>query len=274
MKLLHQINLAFGAVLIVVLGTAALLIHFVLLDHFIGSQQQELRTMGASIASSLEVKQAQASFSSAGMAAVPTTDAMKPDLTIGSIGKSPLIDTAKDNFRSSGTGTKTYKLQSRATVLAAADVQAIVTDPSGNIVTDSVALPSGVAAVPAELQGVRLSSQSAQAVPAAATLKELWTGADSRYMVQVNEVPAGHAHSARADEQGEGAGAGSVRTPALCARRRRRPRPAAQPVHNEEAHSSPHGAAGGAEEGQAAPVRRSPADPSRRRDRLRRPHRP
>ncbi len=191
MKLLHQINLAFGAVLIVVLGTAALLIHFVLLDHFIGSQQQELRTMGASIASSLEVKQAQASFSSAGMAAVPTTDAMKPDLTIGSIGKSPLIDTAKDNFRSSGTGTKTYKLQSRATVLAAADVQAIVTDPSGNIVTDSVALPSGVAAVPAELQGVRLSSQSAQAVPAAATLKELWTGADSRYMVQVNEVPQG-----------------------------------------------------------------------------------
>ncbi|ASS66585.1 MULTISPECIES: HAMP domain-containing sensor histidine kinase [unclassified Paenibacillus] len=193
MKLLHQINLAFGAVLIVVLGTAALLIHFVLLDHFIGSQKQELRTMGASIASSLEVTQAQASFSSTGMAAVRPTDTMKPDLSIGSIGKSPLIATARDNSGSSETGAKTYRPQPRSTVLTAADVQAIVTDPSGKIVTDSVALPSGMAAsfVPAELQGVRLSSQSAQAMQATMTLKELWTGADSRYMVQVNEVPQG-----------------------------------------------------------------------------------
>ncbi|NBD27131.1 sensor histidine kinase [Paenibacillus glycinis] len=53
MKLLHQINLAFGLLLIVVLGVTAISIHFVLMDHFISTQKQELRSIGTSMASTL-----------------------------------------------------------------------------------------------------------------------------------------------------------------------------------------------------------------------------
>lgn len=56
MKLLHQINLAFGSLLVLVLGMTALLIHLVLIDHFMGEQKQELRTMASSIATTLQLQ--------------------------------------------------------------------------------------------------------------------------------------------------------------------------------------------------------------------------
>lgn len=59
MKLLHQINLAFAVLLVVVLGAAAISIHYVLMDHFMAAGKQELRTMGTTMASTL---QAQASL--------------------------------------------------------------------------------------------------------------------------------------------------------------------------------------------------------------------
>lgn len=55
MKLVHQINLAFGIALVLVLSVTAVVIHHVLLDHFIGAQKEELRTM--SIAMTAKISQ-------------------------------------------------------------------------------------------------------------------------------------------------------------------------------------------------------------------------
>ncbi|QHW29640.1 HAMP domain-containing histidine kinase [Paenibacillus rhizovicinus] len=59
MKLLHQINLAFALLLVVVLGVTAVSIHYVLMDHFISTEKQELRSAGTSMASSLAVQAGQ-----------------------------------------------------------------------------------------------------------------------------------------------------------------------------------------------------------------------
>lgn len=59
MKLLHQIIVAFGLLLVLVLGMTALLIHYVLQDHLIGTQKQELTKMGATLSSQLNVNDAQ-----------------------------------------------------------------------------------------------------------------------------------------------------------------------------------------------------------------------
>ncbi|GAB6928430.1 HAMP domain-containing sensor histidine kinase [Paenibacillus sp. JCM 10914] len=59
MKLLHQINLAFALMLIMVLSVTAVVIHFVLLDHFIGTQRKDMQTMGAELTAKLESAAAQ-----------------------------------------------------------------------------------------------------------------------------------------------------------------------------------------------------------------------
>jgi signal transduction histidine kinase len=53
MKLVHQINLAFGIALILVLSITAVLIHFVLLDHFMVAQKEELKMAGASLSATM-----------------------------------------------------------------------------------------------------------------------------------------------------------------------------------------------------------------------------
>ena len=53
MKLVHQINLAFGIALVLILSVTAVVIHHVLLDHFIGAQKDELKTMGVAMTASL-----------------------------------------------------------------------------------------------------------------------------------------------------------------------------------------------------------------------------
>jgi signal transduction histidine kinase len=53
MKLVHQINLAFSLALILLLSITAVVIHFVLLNHFVGTQKEDLRTIGAAMSASL-----------------------------------------------------------------------------------------------------------------------------------------------------------------------------------------------------------------------------
>lgn len=53
MKLIYQINLAFGLLLLIVLSATAVIIHFVLLDHFVGTQKKELQAMGQMIKSTV-----------------------------------------------------------------------------------------------------------------------------------------------------------------------------------------------------------------------------
>ncbi|MFC6545083.1 hypothetical protein [Cohnella cellulosilytica] len=58
MKLVHQINLAFGLLLVVILGATAVMIHYVLLDHLIVAQKNEMKTLGASVATTLRTQAA------------------------------------------------------------------------------------------------------------------------------------------------------------------------------------------------------------------------
>lgn len=53
MKLVHQINLAFGIALVLVLSGTAVVIHHVLLDHFIEAQKEELKSMSAAMTATL-----------------------------------------------------------------------------------------------------------------------------------------------------------------------------------------------------------------------------
>lgn len=53
MKLTHQINLAFGLSLALILSITGVIIHYVLLDHFIGTQKDDMRTLGAAMSATL-----------------------------------------------------------------------------------------------------------------------------------------------------------------------------------------------------------------------------
>lgn len=53
MKLAHQINLAFSIALVLLLSITAVVIHFVLLNHFVGTQKEDLRTIGAAMSVTL-----------------------------------------------------------------------------------------------------------------------------------------------------------------------------------------------------------------------------
>lgn len=59
MKLVHQINLAFALSLILVLSVTAVVIHYVLLDHFIGTQRKDMQSIGAALTAKLETAAAQ-----------------------------------------------------------------------------------------------------------------------------------------------------------------------------------------------------------------------
>lgn len=54
LKLVHQINVAFGLSLLLVLSITGVTIHYVLMDHFIGKEQEGLRTLGATLTASIE----------------------------------------------------------------------------------------------------------------------------------------------------------------------------------------------------------------------------
>ncbi|KWX77621.1 Signal transduction histidine kinase [Paenibacillus jilunlii] len=139
MKLVHQINLAFAASMILVLSITAVLIHYVLLDHFIGVEREGLRTLGASMTATL---------------------ATQPDVYLETAVPASAVSVPYP--------------------AASTDVAAIVSDQQGNIVSGSVpalAAPSGIAAQARAVQTTNMQS--------------IWSGEDSRFLVQVNAIPQG-----------------------------------------------------------------------------------
>jgi len=54
MKLVHQINLAIGISLVFILTITAISIHYVLLDHFIGTEKNDLKALSAAMSTSIE----------------------------------------------------------------------------------------------------------------------------------------------------------------------------------------------------------------------------
>lgn len=104
LKLVHQLNVAFGLSLLLVLSITGVMIHYVLMDHFIGTEQEGLRTLGASLTASLT----QAPFTEGG------------EYTLG----------------------KTEPLTAPYPTLSSG-VQAIVSDQQGNVVSGNLpALPA------------------------------------------------------------------------------------------------------------------------------------
>ncbi len=112
MKLVHQINLAFLAVLLVVLTVSSIIIHYVLLDHFMATEAQNIQTLGATMTVSL------------------SKAAMSPVTTATAVG-------ATTNLPAVATG-------------AVNGVQAIITDKSGNIISGSI--PSAITLPATQLQ--------------------------------------------------------------------------------------------------------------------------
>lgn len=147
MKLVHQINLAFSLLLVIVLGATAILIHYVLLDHLIGAQKREMHTLSASIAASLQ--------------------------TQGILTDAGPINSAGDISALQGTAVPLTQ-----------GVQAIVSDPNGNVLSGTLpgqselAIGGGISLTPAS----PISSE---------TLEALQSGKDRRYIVDVSSVPQG-----------------------------------------------------------------------------------
>ncbi|MEC0371699.1 sensor histidine kinase [Paenibacillus chibensis] len=54
MKLVHQINLAFGIALVLVLSVTGIVVHYVLLDHLIGAQKDDLKAMSAEMTATMK----------------------------------------------------------------------------------------------------------------------------------------------------------------------------------------------------------------------------
>lgn len=105
MKLVHQINAAFGLSMLLVLSITGVMIHLVLMDHFIGKEQEGLRTLGATLTASLEQQP------------LPGVQA--------------------------GQGEESTMLTAPYTTLSSG-VQAIVTDQQGNVVSGPVPDVSGM----------------------------------------------------------------------------------------------------------------------------------
>ncbi|EFM08591.1 integral membrane sensor signal transduction histidine kinase [Paenibacillus curdlanolyticus YK9] len=170
MKLVHQINLAFGAALVLVLGITALLIHYVLLDHFIGSQKADMRSMGTAITAQLVSAQPGESIPIPGLPVDKTTAGQGDAIEVHGSG----ISTPMPVFTPTLTETKSAPM--------AAGVEAIVTDAQGNVLSE---WPSSLESVHATLPATTVAKAGSL------SMQSLWDGTDGRYLVEVNQIPQG-----------------------------------------------------------------------------------
>ncbi|MGO4369275.1 sensor histidine kinase [Paenibacillus sp. 2TAB19] len=157
MKLVHQINIAFGVALVIVLSITAVLIHYVLLDHFMVAQKQDMAQVSAEITKSLE------HFTT--LSAVSSID--KGTVASESVTLTPVT---------------------------AAGIAAIVTDAEGNYV--DVKAGEFTPSVSFQLQpSAKLEATVAGAVTVenldSVSLQKIWDGTDSRYISSVTSVPQG-----------------------------------------------------------------------------------
>ncbi|UPK41588.1 sensor histidine kinase [Paenibacillus pabuli] len=173
MKLVHQINLAFGLSLVLILSVTAVLLHYVLLDHFIGTERNDLKTLSAAMSASI-------------------TEA-------GDVAMSPFLSTgAVTQLNSNITGMQSVQLvtgeaTSAPSTLIPADVEAFVTDFNGNVLSGTTLSVNGISgkvssdtlteAVPANLQQYTAVTSS--------SIKDLWKGTDGRYVMDVSPIPQG-----------------------------------------------------------------------------------
>ncbi|MBB6675151.1 sensor histidine kinase [Cohnella nanjingensis] len=127
MKLLHQINLAFGLLLVLVLGLTAVLIHYVLMDHFMVTQKQELTSIGSSMATNLELQATQTEIGG-GIAAISQAIAVPAGVEAYIVDEQGRV--VSDNRPSSVSANTVSPVSSISTISPASSVSLIQADPS------------------------------------------------------------------------------------------------------------------------------------------------
>ncbi|MFC5651998.1 sensor histidine kinase [Paenibacillus solisilvae] len=141
MKLVHQINLAFGAALVLVLSITAVLIHFVLLDHFMGTQKEDMKKMGAALTATLEQE---ATIRPATGAVLPTITAA---VTPAAVGMSAIVTDPKGNDVKTGEAISLHaaaiKVSSRADAVQTTDLQQIWNGTDQRFLVNVSAVPQG-----------------------------------------------------------------------------------------------------------------------------------
>lgn len=178
MKLVHQINLAFGLMMLVVMSAAAVIIHYVLLDHLIGVQQKDMKSISESISATYPLSSVMQTVE-AGQAYPPESGSLQPvqgtvpQMVVGSY----------------------------------AGIQAIVSDSSGQIVSVNKAEPGEpVAFGRGELIALeKATAMDSIAVREAAAIQgaaatyvwppmfaaKTWNGTVDGYIVDVRPLPEG-----------------------------------------------------------------------------------
>ncbi|RXZ81677.1 sensor histidine kinase [Paenibacillaceae bacterium] len=147
MKLVHQINLAFGLSLVLILSITAVIIHYVLLDHFIGTQKNDLKTLGQAMSATLQVSEGTRPAPDIGtFAPLPTSI-----VPVGYVGVEAFVSDEFGNVLSSEelpgstsfavTGTPVSAV--REAITSAGDLRNIWDGKDGRFVANVTALPQG-----------------------------------------------------------------------------------------------------------------------------------
>lgn len=214
MKLVHQINLAFGAALIVVLAVTGVLIHYVLLDHFIGTQKADMKSYGSVLAatmSSQATTTAGAGTSNVGIAgAGQGSSEMKDSSGNGEAAERTETSTPSTEDKAgtqelkkepaASTITKTEASPIAPTLVAgtqvtipstAADIQVIITDKDGNVLQNGNTKEAKTYEADKVVAGATTLTPVAAELTSSAQLQQLWTGDNSNYLVEVNALPEG-----------------------------------------------------------------------------------
>jgi len=155
MKLVHQINLAIGLSLVLILTITAVSIHYVLLDHFIGTEKNDLKALGAAMTTSIQA------------AEVKGTPVNGNFMSVGhSIPLAAVTAPAHGVTGARYTGTR-----------------AILTDAQGNINSwgfDGTNAPIALEPV------AKLKTEISQA-----NLQNIWDGKDSSFVTAVSPIAQG-----------------------------------------------------------------------------------
>lgn len=183
MKLVYQINLAFAISLILVLSVTGAVIHLVLMDHFIGAEKEDLKTMGAAMTAKLgvaAVSGVQDGASQASPAPAPAQDESEA-AAHGITGEEGSLRISVSSFEVAGKIRPTGVPMS---ISIPSEIRAILTDKEGNVVTTNLWEESIAPLAPA---GGTLPATLAPAV----NLEKIWNGTDTAYVSRVEALPTG-----------------------------------------------------------------------------------
>lgn len=209
MKLVHQINLAFGAALIAVLAVTGVLIHYVLLDHFIGTQKADMKSYGSVLAATMSSKETttvgatntgtavtgskpNSSTGKDTAAAVEGQAAEKPG---ASSDRSEAQEVTKDRATVTAEavpGTPELVASTQATVPSpAAAIEVIFTDKEGNVLPNETTKEAKTVEAVTVDKGAATVTAAASELASAEQMQKLWTGNNSNYLYEVNALPQG-----------------------------------------------------------------------------------